>query len=352
MLNSIFNTVDQSIILLDSLGRIKAFNVTANRQCIQLMGREMTENESFTHYLLPDMLGQYIEKLQMTLDGEQVHDELVYRFNAAAEFWFGISFSPVTDDNNQVLGVCLSMIDITERKKNDARFRSQCHEIENNNKEMDKLIKVLSHDLRAPMNSINGLITLARDEKDPGEFSKYLGMMEKSIKKLETFTNDVITSLKNRGSSRVAEVIPYELVQEIIEELRYSEQGKQIEFRNRINPELRIQSDPSQLQIIFSNLISNAIRYHDFNKPNQYIEISAEKHPMLCIFNVEDNGIGIEESQHQRIFETYFTIGNVEGSSGLGLSNVKDSVVRLRGSIELNSQPGQGSTFTIQLPEA
>lgn len=351
MLNSIFNTVDQSIILLDALGRIKAFNITANRQCIQLMGREMSENESFTNYLLPNMLGQYTEKLHKTLDGEQVHDEFVYRFNGDAEFWFGISFSPVTDDNNKVLGLCLSMIDITERKKNDARFRSQFNEIENNNKELDKLIKVLSHDLRAPMNSINGLISLARDEKDPNEFSKYLGMMEKSIKKLETFTNDVITSLKNRGSSRITEVIPYELVQEIIEELRYSEQGKQIDFRNMIHPELRIQSDPSQLQIIFSNLISNAIRYHDFNKEHQYIEVTAEKHPLLCIFNVEDNGIGIEESHHDRIFDTYYTVGSIEGSSGLGLSNVKDAVSRLRGSIEVKSQPGKGSAFTIQFPE-
>jgi light-regulated signal transduction histidine kinase (bacteriophytochrome) len=70
--------------------------------------------------------------------------------------------------NENVLGVCVSMIDITERKKADDRFRSQYIEIENNNKELDKLIKVLSHDLRAPMNSVNGLIALAREEKESG----------------------------------------------------------------------------------------------------------------------------------------------------------------------------------------
>lgn len=350
MLNSIFNTVDQSIILLDALGRIKAFNLTANRQCIQLMGREMAENASFSQYLLPNMMEQYNEKLQLTLDGHQVHDELVYRFNAESEFWFGISFSPVTDDNNHVLGVCLSMINITERKKNDARFRSQYHEIENNNKELDKLIKVLSHDLRAPMNSINGLISLARDEKDPQEFSKYLGMMEKSIKKLESFTNDVITSLKNRGSSRINEVIPYELVQEIIEELRYSERGKHVEFNNRIDQALRLQSDPSQLQIIFGNLISNAIRYQDSNKPQAFVNVSVETHPLEFEFKVEDNGIGIDPAHHERIFETYFTVGSVEGSSGLGLSNVKDAVGKLRGRISIDSAPGRGSVFSIFLP--
>ncbi len=350
MLNSIFNTVDQGIILLEPQGRIKAFNFTANRQSIQLMGREIQENTPFIDYVLSDMQTIWSEQFNRARSGEQVHDELVYRFRPGAEFWFGMSFSPVTDENDNVLGVCVSMIDITERKKADDRFKSQFIEIENNNKELDKLIKVLSHDLRAPMNSVNGLIALAREEKNPAEFSNYLNMMEKSVKKLESFTNDMIASLKSRGTVIHSEVKPAELIAEIIDDLRFSADASGIQFENLIPEEMVIQSDASRLRIIFSNLISNSIRYHDDAKSHKFVRVSVEKFPMWNIFSLQDNGIGIANEHHSKIFDTYYTVGNAEGSSGLGLSNVRDSISKLQGMIELESEEGVGTTFRINLP--
>jgi len=352
MLNSIFNTVDQGIILLEPQGRIKAFNFTANRQSIQLMGREIQENTPFIDYVLSDMQAIWSEQFNRARSGEQVHDELVYRFRPGAEFWFGMSFSPVTDENDNVLGVCVSMIDITERKKADDRFKSQFIEIENNNKELDKLIKVLSHDLRAPMNSVNGLIALAREEKNPAEFSNYLNMMEKSVKKLESFTNDMIASLKSRGTVIHSEVKPAELIAEIIDDLRFSAEASGIQFENLIPEEMVIQSDASRLRIVFSNLISNSIRYHDPAKPHKFVRVSVEKFPMWNVFSVQDNGIGIASEHHSKIFDTYYTVGNAEGSSGLGLSNVRDSISKLQGIIELESEQGVGTIFRINLPTA
>lgn len=352
MLNSIFNTVDQGIILLEPQGRIKAFNLTANKQSIQLMGRELQENVAFVDYVLDDMQSAWEDQFNRAKAGDQVHDELVYRFRPGAEFWFGMSFSPVTDDGENVLGVCVSMIDITERKKADERFRSQYIEIENNNKELDKLIKVLSHDLRAPMNSVNGLIALAREEKNPAEFSNYLNMMEKSVKKLELFTNDMIASLKSRGSVQQTEVKPFDLIAEIIDDLRFSADASGIRFENQLPEDLVIHSDASRLRIVFSNLISNSIRYHDASKPDRFVRISAERFPMLTMFSVQDNGIGIAQEHHSKIFDTYYTVGNAEGSSGLGLSNVRDSVSKLQGTIEFESELSVGTTFRINLPHS
>ncbi len=350
MLNSIFNTVDQGIILLEPQGRIKAFNLTANKQSIQLMGRELQESSSFIDYILDDMQAAWSDQFSRAKSGEQVHDELVYRFRPGAEFWFGMSFSPVTDENENVLGVCVSMIDITERKKADDRFRSQYIEIENNNKELDKLIKVLSHDLRAPMNSVNGLIALAREEKNPAEFANYLNMMEKSVKKLESFTNDMISSLKSRGSVHQTELKPADLISDIIDDLRFSAEASGIRFENLLPDDLIVNTDASRLRIIFSNLIANSIRYHDASKQDKYVRISAEKFPMLTVFSVQDNGIGIAHEHHGKIFDTYYKVGTAEGSSGLGLSNVRDSVSKLQGTIEVESELSVGTTFRINIP--
>jgi PAS domain S-box-containing protein len=350
MLNSIFNNVVQSIVLLDSQYRVKAFNVFANKQCIQLMGLELQENRSFLDYLTEEVKDQFLEKFQQALINETVQWEMCLRFSSSSVFWFGVSLSPVSDDTGNVLGVCISMIDVSARKLADEKFQGQYLEIENTNKELDRLIKILSHDLRAPMNSVHGLITLAKDEKNPEEFHTYLNMMEKSLKKLETFTNDIISSLKNRS---VVKVEPYnlnKLVDEVIEELKFADITSSIEVSNEILSPIQVDIDPIKIRIILSNLISNAIRYHDDAKKFKFIKIRAVKHPLLLEIIVEDNGIGIAIENQQRIFDPYFTIGNHSESNGLGLSNVKDTVQKLRGTIDLDSSLGRGSIFRIDIP--
>lgn len=349
-LNSIFNNVVQSIVLIDSQCRIIAFNTTADKQCIQLMGLELQENTSFLDYLTAEMHPPFNEQLEKVFDNKLVQWEMPYRFSATSVHWYGFSLSPVADDTGMVLGVCVSMINITERKLSDEKFKDQYQEIENANKELDRLVKILSHDLRAPMNSVTGLIALAREEEDPKEFGNYLNLMERSVKKLEAFTKDVIASLRNREKAEIVEVNLHQLVQEIMEELRYADREANIEFRNELPEDLVISSYPAHLHIILSNLISNAIKYHDPAKERKYVRIAAIKQPLLLELQVEDNGIGIATEHHQRIFESYYTVGESSNSNGIGLSNVIDAVSRLRGTINLDSVPGQGSTFRISLP--
>jgi hypothetical protein len=132
--------------------------------------------------------------------------------------------------------------------------------------------------------------------------------------------------------------------------LRFAADASGIRFENSIPEDCIALSDPSRLRIIFSNLISNAIRYHDPDKSDKFIRVSCDKTALSVSFSVEDNGLGISEEHQPNIFETYYTIGNVAGSSGLGLSNVRDAVQKLRGKIELKSQQGRGSVFTVILP--
>jgi len=350
MLNSIFNNVIQSIVLVDTQFRVKAYNVFANKQCIQLMGLELQENRSFLDYLTLDVQSQFLEEFEKALVNETVQWEMGLRFSSSSIFWFGMSLSPVADDAGNVLGVCISMIDVSARKSADEKFQGQYLEIENTNKELDRLIKILSHDLRAPMNSVNGLISLARDEKNPEEFNTYLNMMEKSLKKLETFTNDVISSLKNRSNLKFEPYSLNDLVNELIEELKFTDGAETINITNEIKKDIEVDVDPTKVRIILSNLISNAIRYHDETKTDKYLRINAIKHPLLLEITVEDNGKGIATENQQRIFDPYFTIGNHSESNGLGLSNVKDTVQKLRGTIELDSSLGKGSTFRIDIP--
>ncbi len=350
MLNSIFNNVNQSIVLLDNNQRIKAYNVIANRQNIQLMGEELRENSPFTDYLLADIREVFSKKFGEAMLDKQVQWEMAYRFSPTSVHWYSISLSPVSDEKLNVLGACVSMMNITERKMADEKFRGQFIEIENNNKELDRLVKILSHDLKAPMNSVSGLITLARDEKNPAEFVNYLNMMEKSLKKLETFTNDIIASLRSRGQVVTIKVNLKQQVQDVIDELRFAPGAESILFQNEIEEEVQLSSDPARLRVILSNLISNAIKYSDPTKPECYVKVACIEYPLMLEIQVEDNGIGISTEHHSRIFDSYYKLGDRPDSNGLGLSNVKDAVQKLQGTIEVESTLGLGSIFKIQLP--
>ncbi len=350
VLNSMFNAVDLGVLLLDSMGCIKTFNFTADKQCTRFLGEELKENRAFADYLSAEMKQVWLDKFSRAIKGEQVHKEFVFRLRPRKEFWFGMSFSPLGNNSAPAEGVCVIITDNTERKRASNKFRSQFIEIENNNRELDKFVKVLSHDLRAPLSSVSGLISLAREEKNPLEFENYLNMMENSIQKLEVFTNEMIASLKNRNAFVLGELNHHDLVDEIIDELRFAADAEGIRFENLIPEDCIALSDPARLRIIFSNLISNAIRYHDPEKTEKHIVIRCDKTALSVSFSVEDNGLGIADEHQSNIFETYYTIGNVAGSSGLGLSNVRDAVQKLRGKIELKSKQGQGSVFTIILP--
>jgi PAS domain S-box-containing protein len=351
-LNSIFNTVNQSIVLLDNVKRIKAFNVIANRQFIQLMGIELQESAFVNDYLLQENWEIFDEKFNLAMQDQQVQWEMAYRFSPTSVHWYSISLSPLSDEKNSVLGVCVSMLNITERKFADEKFRGQFIEIENNNTELDRLVKILSHDLKAPMNSVSGLISLARLEKNPDEFVNYLNMMEKSLKKLETFTNDIIASLRSRGQTVLIPLNIHQQVQDIFEELRFSQGGDSIRFINSIDESLQMNSDPSRFRIILSNLISNAIKYSDTNKMDRFVKVYCKENPLYIELLIEDNGIGIATEHHNRIFDSYYKIGDRADSNGLGLSNVKDAVHKLQGNIEFESTLGVGTTFKIQFPIA
>ena len=202
------------------------------------------------------------------------------------------------------------------------------------------------------MNSVSGLISLARLEKNPDEFVNYLNMMEKSLKKLETFTNDIIASLRSRGQTVLIPLNIHQQVQDIFEELRFSQGGDSIRFINSIDESLQMNSDPSRFRIILSNLISNAIKYSDTNKMDRFVKVSCKENPLYIELLIEDNGIGIASEHHNRIFDSYYKIGDRTDSNGLGLSNVKDAVQKLQGTIEFESYLGAGTTFKIQFPIA
>jgi signal transduction histidine kinase len=104
------------------------------------------------------------------------------------------------------------------------------------------------------------------------------------------------------------------------------------------------------MKTIVGNLLSNAIKYRDLTKLRSFIEISVSIDPEICELRFVDNGIGIEPQYREKIFDLFFRATDQSQGTGLGLFIVKDTIERLKGVIDVQSMPGEGTTFTIRIP--
>jgi signal transduction histidine kinase len=217
---------------------------------------------------------------------------------------------------------------------------------------LDKFTHTVSHDLRAPLNSIKGLSTLGLYETKGMPAGDYFEKIAQCTDKLDEF---IKTSLRyyqsNQESGREAVDI-LQLTQDVIQHFVPLESRSRIRFDVDFDlPEPRYILDRVLFRSIISNLISNAIKYHDNRKAEQYIHIQAQYRQQGIHLRIADNGRGIGTADLNRIFEAFYTAGQAaEKSTGVGLHLVKDALSKMKGTIQVQSELHQGTAFTLQIP--
>jgi signal transduction histidine kinase len=231
--------------------------------------------------------------------------------------------------------------------------------IENNkllsktNAELDRFVYSTSHDLRAPLTSVMGLINITERCQSQEEIFKYLGMMKDRIHSLDRFIKDITDYSRNNRLEVTREKINLaSLANEVWDNLRFSPEAENITFNIDIPDDLPIHSDKNRLQVVMGNLLSNAVRYHDPRKKEQYIRLHYEVKGNVLSIKVEDNGQGIAKEYHSKIFDMFYRANELSKGSGLGLYIVKEALAKLTGSIHFDSAPGIGTVVTVKLPHS
>ncbi len=231
--------------------------------------------------------------------------------------------------------------EIAAKKKNE--------ELEKVNVELDRFVYSVSHDLRSPLSSILGLINIAKLTEDHEEVRRILAMIEGRVNSQDHFIREIIDYARNARTETVSETFFLKpLVDEVINALRFSMHAEKIDFRVNISELTQLTTDRIRLTVVLSNLIGNAIKYHDRHKAGQYVDIVLdESRPALI---VSDNGVGILPAYIDRIFDMFFRASENSKGSGLGLFITRETITKLGGRIEVRSAFGEGSTFTVFLP--
>ncbi|MES2730788.1 MAG: two-component regulator propeller domain-containing protein [Bacteroidota bacterium] len=238
---------------------------------------------------------------------------------------------------------------IQDQKK---QLEGQNEELKKINAELDRFVYRASHDLRAPLTSILGLINITKTEPNESSKGLYLGLMEKSVHKLDTFIQNIIDYSKNARTEVVSKQIDFEsLVWETFEDLKYMDESTQIEKVIQIHGNAPFYSDPFRLKIIFNNMISNAIRYRN-PKNASFIKINVEVNAQRALLTFTDNGCGIPVNSLDKIFDMFYRASQANVGSGLGLYIVKEVITTMKGGIHVQSVLGYGTTFVVELPSS
>ncbi len=251
----------------------------------------------------------------------------------------------------KIKGVAIFTKDITDLKKSELKLIQKNRDLEKVNSELDSFVYRVSHDLRAPLTSILGLINLLQMETDVEKQKYYITLQEKSVRKLDNFIQDIINLSRNSRQELLVEKINFEeLIKYIIEGQHFSEYSNIIEKRVHIDMKADFYSDKKRLGIILNNLVSNGIKYCNPRQENPMIEITVSADDDKAVIDIRDNGMGIADEHISKIFTMFYRAHQDNSGSGLGLYIVKETIEKLYGAISVKSRMRQGSTFTVTLP--
>ncbi|MCK5704696.1 MAG: PAS domain-containing sensor histidine kinase [Cyclobacteriaceae bacterium] len=251
----------------------------------------------------------------------------------------------------KIKGVSVYIEDITELKNSQFRLIEKNRDLQKVNSELDSFVYRVSHDLRAPLTSILGLINLMKIETSHDKFSEYVDLQERSIHKLDLFIKEIMNLSRNsRLGITVSKIDFDELLNEIFESQHYAKTAENVKRIFNVEENISFYTDRQRLSIILNNLISNSLKYVSPHKKESYVKVDVFSVNNECIIKVSDNGIGISEVYLPKIFQMFFRATQDFNGSGLGLYIVKETVEKLKGKITVKSKNRLGTTFKVVLP--
>jgi PAS domain S-box-containing protein len=267
--------------------------------------------------------------------------DLTGRHKNGSEIPIEIGLNPVDTDTG--IMVLAAVTDITARKRLELGIKQA-------NAHLEEFTYVASHDLKSPLRGITDLVEWISediDEHTPTSIRKNVERIKTRISRMEHLVDDLLTYARaGKQTGEATQVHVETLINSIIEMHPVPEN---FSIRQRIDIDF-IQAARTPLETVLRNLFSNALKHHDGVDPR--IEIHAEAEGNYCLFSVIDNGPGIPEAAHERVFRLFQTLtANERAGSGIGLALAKRLTESHGGRIELaNQQAGRGAAFQVWWP--
>jgi PAS domain S-box-containing protein len=341
LFTQLFQNVPMAVVMLDESGKV--FQV--NRGFEQMFGFERSElrGRNLNDFIVPEELrNEGIDLNNLITSNQVVSIETIRKHRTGKHVNVILCGVPVMLEN-QTIGIYGVYVDITDRK-------SVEEELKVRNIELDNFVYKVSHDLRAPLSSVLGLVNLARLPGNTDNPMDYIDIIGEKISALDHFIGDVLSHSKNlKMEVNISKVDLNKIIDQTFTDLSYLEGAKEMKRGLKIEG-IDFYSDHWRISEIFRNLISNAIKYRQLYNKHPEITIKVHVDHLRADISFADNGIGIDERNLTKIFEMFYRATEQSDGSGIGLYIVKNAVEKLGGQISVASKPEQGTRFNILLP--
>jgi PAS domain S-box-containing protein len=325
------------IIVTDAEYRIRYISSSVSslfsREPVTLIGRSIFE------FINSDQKERWKEAMKGQM---HFHGEESVQIGGNDAVYFDVSVSNMLN-TYPVEGLVLKLHDITEKKNREI-------ELVKSNKQLDQIIFKTIHDLKAPLMSALGLVDIAERASEK-EREGYMKLIRKSLQSLDSLIEEMNDFFRNDKTAVQRERIDlHGMIEAELSSLKTLADENGITIASEIHHEGEFFSDTVRVRTVISNILSNAVKYYDPQKNRPFVNISVTINEDICIIKMEDNGIGIEPKYHDKIFDLFFRATDHSQGTGLGLFIVKDTVEKLKGKIEVKSEVGRGTMFTISVP--
>jgi signal transduction histidine kinase len=240
-----------------------------------------------------------------------------------------------------------------------AKVEARTHELETRNQELekanfelDKFVYSISHDLRSPLVSALGLVALMREETEVSSLQYYVQMIDKLLIRLDDLVKDILDISINSRQENQKEVIDFRrLIDEAFDSHKFGHRLRHIQKIIQVEQKSIFYSDRRRLSILFNNIISNAIKYSNEEQGDKaFVRVRVIADKLGADIEIEDNGEGISAESIDKIFDMFYRATSNSHGSGLGLYIVKESLKKIGGTIEVQSQLGKGTYFKVKVP--
>jgi len=358
---------NDAITIQDLDGRVTAWNKGATKiygwteeEALGMNIRDIVPEEKRIEAL--DLIRKIIEEEEEVV--ESFETQRITKDGKTLDIW--LTATKLIDDTGKITAIATTERDITDRKRTEETLR-------NKTKEMETMLRTISHDLRSPLVNIEGfsgelaadcehliemLTNVKTDEETKKEIETLLrehipdslNFIHTAIKKMDALLK-ALSYLAKIGAVKfdVQRLDVNDIVWQIVDVMKFTARKANATIELETLPDCL--GDEVQINQVFSNLIGNAIKYLDHERPGR-IRISGKIEGNMSQYCVEDNGVGIPDSHKPKVFDIFHRVDPKSPASGdgLGLTTTKQIVERHNGRIWLESEQGKGSKFFVAIP--
>ena len=232
------------------------------------------------------------------------------------------------------------------------KLEVQNAELQKVNKELDNFVYSVSHNLRAPLLSVLGLINLLNAEGQPSSVAQnFINMMERTILQLDRTLKDILQYSHNVHNELSDEAVDFDrIIENCFDHFLHLPHLSRITRQVEVSNEVKFRSDSQRIGILFRNLISNSLNYWDEKKEKPWIKVQVLVDTKQGTIVVADNGVGIDSELIPSVFNMFYRANEKSNGAGLGLYIVKEIVTKLNGKIILESKLNEGTKVSIVIP--